>query len=150
MYPICDCLSVRAHFCRKCQSAKWTPFNRISTFGFPSFCRKMILWQNYFMTKLFCDKMTICFRWTGPQIPISRPWCREFPAESNSWKLFGTFSPIPVLEVLLHQVDRLGQHRHHQHCNQHIRHYVRSCDETIPEALPKIWRPTGSTLLGGG
>ena len=31
-----------------------------------------------------------------------------------------------------------------------IRHYVRSCDETIPEALQKILRPTGSTLLGGG
>ena len=31
-----------------------------------------------------------------------------------------------------------------------LRHYVRSCDETIPEALQKILRPTGSTLLGGG
>ena len=27
---------------------------------------------------------------------------------------------------------------------------MRSCDETIPEALQKILRPTGSTLLGGG
>ena len=31
-----------------------------------------------------------------------------------------------------------------------LRHYVRSCDETIPEALQKILRPTGSNLLGGG
>ena len=31
-----------------------------------------------------------------------------------------------------------------------IWHYVRSCDESFPEALQKIWRPTGSTLAGGG
>ena len=27
---------------------------------------------------------------------------------------------------------------------------MRSCDETIPEALQKILRPTGSIFLGGG
>ena len=31
-----------------------------------------------------------------------------------------------------------------------IWHYVRSCDESFPEALQKIWRPTNSTLTGGG
>ena len=33
---------------------------------------------------------------------------------------------------------------------QCIWHNVRSCDESFPEALPKIWRPTGSTLAYGG
>ena len=55
MCPIYDCLSVLAHLWRKCQSAKWTPSNRISTFGFPLFCHKMTIWR-------FCQEMTICFR----------------------------------------------------------------------------------------
>ena len=85
----------------------------------------------------------------------------HFPIGTNApWLVAHKFHQIPLLstqtKIFLVETTfiRTIHHFHavnicqHKHCL--LRHYVRSCDETIPEALPKIWRPTGSTLLGGG
>ena len=78
--------------------------------------------------------------WSCPFCPFCC-WCLAFSftftifsSSIFSWAFLSFLSKLTCIDKL----------------RRRLWHYVRSCDETIPKALPKIWRPTGSTLLGGG